>query len=90
VADDPRDPRDLSDLSDLSDLPDLRERADRRVSRWDPLSFGVGTVLLLLALTVLAGGGHGIVDNAGWVLPLALIAIGLLGVTTGGSRSRRW
>jgi hypothetical protein len=49
-------------------------------SRWDPLSFGAGAVFFALALTVLLGGGHGLLDNAGWVVPVALIAVGLLGI----------
>jgi hypothetical protein len=53
---------------------------DRPAARWDPLSFGMGAIFFALALTVLLGGGHGLVDNAGWVLPVALIAVGLLGI----------
>jgi len=59
------------------------------VSRWDPLSFGAGAVFFALALTVLLGGGHGLVDNAGWVLPVALIAVGLLGIDSDRRLRRR-
>jgi hypothetical protein len=54
------------------------EPAGRR-SMVDPLSMGAGAVLFGLALTVLVGGGGDLLDNAGWVLPLALIVVGLLG-----------
>jgi UDP-N-acetylmuramyl pentapeptide phosphotransferase/UDP-N-acetylglucosamine-1-phosphate transferase len=49
----------------------------------DPLSLGAGLVFLAVALVVLSGGGDGLVDNGGWLVPVVLVVLGLLGVASG-------
>ena len=65
----------------------------REPRRLDPLSRGAGVILFAIALVVLLGGGDGLVDNGGWLLPVLLVLLGLTNLASirmdRGRRARR-